>query len=156
MTILPISKYSYFFVLFFYLCSIFFKIFPRCYIPIFDGLVLTTCSDSCPYKGNIDNRQWKTGFFQQLVNDSFHFHNLRTFVAIFVSSRFTHFFRQFLLAKIAITATFSAFRMYVCRSLTSRPFFKGYFCFGKILLFCFTFLFARYFYILCLNWQCLN
>ena len=37
--ILPISKHSYFFVLFFYLCSIFLQIFPRCYIPIFDGLV---------------------------------------------------------------------------------------------------------------------
>ena len=31
---------------------------------------------------------------------------------IFDLTRFTYFFRQFLLAKIAITATFSAFRMY--------------------------------------------
>ena len=60
----------------------------------------------------IDNK--KTGFFQQLVNKSFHFHDLRTFVAIFVLLRFTHFFRHFLLAKIATTATFSAFRMCGC------------------------------------------
>ena len=90
MTILPISKYSYFFVLFFYLCSIFFKIFPRCYIPIFDGLVFMI-------------------------------------VAIFVLSRFTHFFRQFLLAKIAITATFSAFRMYAPATYLAKLTFS-YFC----------------------------
>ena len=41
------------------------------------------------------------------------FHDLRTFVAIYILSRFTHFFRQFFLAKIAISATKVLFLMYV-------------------------------------------
>ena len=40
------------------------------------------------------------------------FHDLRTFVAIYILSRFTHFFRQFFLAKIAISATKVLFLMY--------------------------------------------
>ena len=40
------------------------------------------------------------------------FHDLRTVVAIYILSRFTHFFRQFFLAKIAITATKVLFLMY--------------------------------------------
>ena len=45
-----VSKYSYFFVLFFYLCSICLQIFPRCYIPIFDGLVLLQFTRYCVEK----------------------------------------------------------------------------------------------------------
>ena len=40
------------------------------------------------------------------------FHDLRTFVAIYILSRFTHFFRKFFLAKIAISATSHVFSMY--------------------------------------------
>ena len=40
------------------------------------------------------------------------FHDLRTFVAIYILSRFTHFFRKFFLAKIAISATSHVFCMY--------------------------------------------
>ena len=40
------------------------------------------------------------------------FHDLRTFVAIYILSRFTHFFRKFFLAKIAISATKVLFSMY--------------------------------------------
>ena len=45
------------------------------------------------------------------------FHNLRTFVAIYILSRFTHFFRNFFLAKVAISATSHVFCMYVPRIL---------------------------------------
>ena len=41
------------------------------------------------------------------------FHDLRTFVATYILSRFTHFFRQFFLAKIAFSATSHVFCMYV-------------------------------------------
>ena len=40
------------------------------------------------------------------------FHDLRTFVAIYILPRFTHFFRKFFLAKTAIPATSLAFLMY--------------------------------------------
>ena len=40
------------------------------------------------------------------------FHDLRTFVAIYILSQFTHFFRQFFLAKIAFSATSHVFCMY--------------------------------------------
>ena len=40
------------------------------------------------------------------------FHDLRTFVAIYILSRFTHFFRKFILAKIAFSATSHVFCMY--------------------------------------------
>ena len=40
------------------------------------------------------------------------FHDLRTFVAIYILSRFTHFFRKFFLAKIAISATKRIIFMY--------------------------------------------
>ena len=40
------------------------------------------------------------------------FHDLRTFVAIYILSRFTHFFRNFFLAKIAFSATSHVFCMY--------------------------------------------
>ena len=40
------------------------------------------------------------------------FHDLRTFVAIYILSRFTHFFRNFFLAKITFTATSHVFCMY--------------------------------------------
>ena len=40
------------------------------------------------------------------------FHDLRTFVAIYILLRFTHFFRNFFLAKIAFSATSHVFRMY--------------------------------------------
>ena len=40
------------------------------------------------------------------------FHNLRSFVAIYIMSRFTHFFRNFFLAKIAFSATSHIFCMY--------------------------------------------
>ena len=36
------------------------------------------------------------------------------------------------------------------------PSLRDTFASAKYCFFCFTFLFARYFYILCLNWQCLN
>ena len=45
------------------------------------------------------------------------FHDLRTFVAIYILSRFTHFFRKFFLAKIAISATSHVFSMYALQSL---------------------------------------
>ena len=44
------------------------------------------------------------------------FHNLRSFVAIYIMSRFTHFFRNFFLAKIASSATSHIFCMYAYRS----------------------------------------
>ena len=40
------------------------------------------------------------------------FYDLRTFVAIYILSRFAHFFRKLLLAKIAFSATSHAFCMY--------------------------------------------
>ena len=40
------------------------------------------------------------------------FHDLRTFVAIYILSRFTHFFRKFFLAKIAFSTTSHVFCMY--------------------------------------------
>ena len=40
------------------------------------------------------------------------FHDLRTFVAIYILSRFTHFFRKFILPKIAFPATSHVFCMY--------------------------------------------
>ena len=40
------------------------------------------------------------------------FHDLRTFVTIYILSRFTHNFRKFFLAKIAISATKVLFSMY--------------------------------------------
>ena len=40
------------------------------------------------------------------------FHDLRTFVAIYILSRFTHFFRNFFLAEIAFSATSHVFCMY--------------------------------------------
>ena len=40
------------------------------------------------------------------------FHNLRTFVAIYIMSRITQFFRNFFLAKIAFSATSHVFCMY--------------------------------------------
>ena len=40
------------------------------------------------------------------------FHDLRTFVAIYILSRFTHFFCKFFLAKIAFSATSHVFCMY--------------------------------------------
>ena len=40
------------------------------------------------------------------------FHDLRTFVAIYILSQLTHFFRKFLLAKIAFSATSHVFCMY--------------------------------------------
>ena len=40
------------------------------------------------------------------------FHNLRSFVAIYIMSRFMHFFRNFFLAKIAFSATSHVFGMY--------------------------------------------
>ena len=40
------------------------------------------------------------------------FHDLRTFVAIYILSRFTHFFRNFFWAKIAFSATSHVFCMY--------------------------------------------
>ena len=40
------------------------------------------------------------------------FHDLRTFVAIYILSRFTHFFRKFILAKIAFPTTSHVFCMY--------------------------------------------
>ena len=43
------------------------------------------------------------------------FHDLRTFVAIYILSRFTHFFRKFFLAKIAFSATSHVFCMYAGR-----------------------------------------
>ena len=43
------------------------------------------------------------------------FHDLRTFVAIYILSRFTHFFRNFFLAKIAFSATSHVFCMYGLR-----------------------------------------
>ena len=49
------------------------------------------------------------------------FHNLRSFVAIYIMSRFTHFFRNFFLAKIAFTATSHVFCMYDLKSQTSVP-----------------------------------
>ena len=39
------------------------------------------------------------------------FHDLRTFVAIYILSRFTHFFRNFFLAKVAFSATSHVFCM---------------------------------------------
>ena len=42
----------------------------------------------------------------------FDFHDLRTFFAIYILSRFTHFFRIFFFAKIAFTATSHVFCMY--------------------------------------------
>ena len=39
-------------------------------------------------------------------------HDLRTFVAIYILSRFTHFFRNFFFAKIAFSATSHVFCMY--------------------------------------------
>ena len=47
------------------------------------------------------------------------FHNLRSFVAIYIMSRFTHFFRNFFLAKIAFSATSHVFCMYVTNDLRS-------------------------------------
>ena len=41
------------------------------------------------------------------------FHNLRSFVAIYIMSRFTHFFHNFFLAKIAFSATSHVFCMYI-------------------------------------------
>ena len=40
------------------------------------------------------------------------FHNLRSFVAIYIMSRFTHFFRNFFFAKIAFSTTSHVFCMY--------------------------------------------
>merc|ERR1712012_206914 len=40
------------------------------------------------------------------------FYDLRTFVTIYILSRFTHFFRKFFLAKIAFSATSHVFCMY--------------------------------------------
>ena len=40
------------------------------------------------------------------------FHDSRTFVAIYIVSQFTHFFRNFILAKIASSATSHVFCMY--------------------------------------------
>ena len=45
------------------------------------------------------------------------FHDLRTFVAIYILSRFTHFFRKFFLAKIAFSATSHVF----LQSVSYRP-----------------------------------
>ena len=42
------------------------------------------------------------------------FHDLRTFVAIYILSWFTQFFRNFFLAKIASSATSHVFCMYEC------------------------------------------
>ena len=47
------------------------------------------------------------------------FYDLRTFVAIYILSRFTHFFRKFFLAKIAFSATSHVF-LHVC---LHHPFF---------------------------------
>ena len=57
------------------------------------------------------------------------FHNLRSFVAIYIMSRFTHFFRNFFLAKIAFSATSHVFCMYVwgiCAALMSKSLFLGH------------------------------
>ena len=43
------------------------------------------------------------------------FHDLRTFVAIYILSQFTHFFRKLFLAKIAFSATSHVFCMYAFR-----------------------------------------
>ena len=45
------------------------------------------------------------------------FRDLRTFVAIYILSRFTHFFRNFFLAKIAFSATSHIFCMYAAGRL---------------------------------------
>ena len=44
------------------------------------------------------------------------FHDLRTFVAIYILPRFTHFFRKFFLAKTASPATSLAFLMYASKN----------------------------------------
>ena len=49
------------------------------------------------------------------------FHDLRTFVAIYILSRFTHFFRKFFLAKIAFPATSHVFCMYAPRPVPPPP-----------------------------------
>ena len=45
------------------------------------------------------------------------FHDLRTFAAIYILSRFAHFFRKFFLAKIAFSATSHVFCMYASSAI---------------------------------------
>ena len=67
------------------------------------------------------------------------FHDLRTFVAIYILSRFTHFFRKFILAKIAFPATSHVFCMYawpqslLCILLTNNTLEYPFLC-GKVFL----------------------
>ena len=57
------------------------------------------------------------------------FHDLRTFVAFYILSQFTHFFRNFFLAKIAFSATSHVFCIYAYMLPSNRLFL--YSC-GKI------------------------
>ena len=54
--------------------------------------------------------------FLSIFTIFYDFHDLRTFVAIYILSRFTHFFRKYFLAKIAFSATSHVFCMYACAS----------------------------------------
>ena len=92
------------------------EIYLRNFFWIFEINTAPKPSPEVPSQMEVTPSQMKVAPFQMEVAPFFvGFHNLRSFVAIYIMSRFTHFFRNFFLAKIAFSATSHVFCMYVSK-----------------------------------------